>query len=62
VNTGLCFGILTGMAGYDVFGQVRATSGVASIFGFTGEQFDSETGFTFLRARYLEPRVRGVAL
>jgi len=35
-------------------------SGVASVFGFAGEQFDSETGFTFLRARYLDPRVRGV--
>jgi RHS repeat-associated protein len=36
---------------------VRATSGASSVFGFTGEQFDSETGFTFLRARYLDPRL-----
>jgi len=40
---------------YDVFGEVRASSGMGSVFGFTGEQFDAETGFTFLRARYLRP-------
>ena len=48
-------GTFTGAADYDVFGAVRAASGSSSIFGFTGEQFDSETGFTFLRARYLNP-------
>ena len=36
---------------------MRASSGASSVFGFTGEQFDSETGFTFLRARYLDPRL-----
>ncbi|GAF83258.1 unnamed protein product, partial [marine sediment metagenome] len=36
---------------------VEASSGAASAFGFTGEQFDAETGFTFLRARYLDPRL-----
>jgi len=50
-------GSLTGTADYDVFGQVRATSGASSVFGFTGQQFDRETGFTFLRARYLDPRL-----
>ena len=50
-------GSLTGTADYDVFGQVRASSGASSVFGFTGEQFDAETGFTFLRARYLDPRL-----
>jgi RHS repeat-associated protein len=50
-------GSLTGTADYDVFGQVRAASGTSSAFGFTGEQFDAETGFTFLRARYLDPRL-----
>jgi RHS repeat-associated protein len=50
-------GTLAGTADYDVFGEVRASSGASSVFGFTGEQFDSETGFTFLRARYLDPRL-----
>ncbi|OGO09483.1 MAG: hypothetical protein A2Y61_07925 [Chloroflexi bacterium RBG_13_60_13] len=50
-------GTLAGTVDYDVFGQVRATSGASSVFGFTGEQFDSETDFTFLRARYLDPRL-----
>jgi RHS repeat-associated protein len=50
-------GDLTGTADYDVFGQARAMWGASSVFGFTGEQFDSETGFTFLRARYLDPRL-----
>jgi RHS repeat-associated protein len=36
---------------------VRAGCGAGSAFGFTGEQFDPETGFTFLRARYLDPRL-----
>jgi RHS repeat-associated protein len=33
----------------------RQSSGAATIFGFTGEQRDSTTGFTYLRARYLDP-------
>lgn len=48
-------GALAGNADYDVFGAVRASTGASSKFGFTGEQFDSETGFTYLRARYLNP-------
>lgn len=48
-------GALLGSADYDVFGGVRVASGAASIFGFTGEQLDAETGYTFLRARYLDP-------
>jgi RHS repeat-associated protein len=50
-------GSLTGTADYDVFGQVRASSGAASVFGFTGQQLDAETGLTYLRARYLDPRL-----
>ena len=42
---------------YDVFGQVRVGCGAASVFGFTGEQFDPETSFTFLRARHLDRRL-----
>jgi len=46
---------LAGSADYDVFGAVRASSGTSSSFGFAGEQTDPETGFSFLRARYLSP-------
>lgn len=51
-------GSLTGSADFDVFGSVRASSGASgasSAFAFTGEQFDAETGFTYLRARYHNP-------
>lgn len=40
---------------YDAFGAVRAASGSPGAFGFTGEQVDSETGFTYLRERYYDP-------
>jgi hypothetical protein len=33
---------------------------VASVFGSTGEQFDPETDFTFLRTRYLDPRLQRI--
>ncbi|MGH9174621.1 MAG: RHS repeat-associated core domain-containing protein, partial [Vicinamibacterales bacterium] len=48
-------GAVTGAADYDVFGNVRASSGSASIFGYTGEQHDSSTGLTYLRARMYNP-------
>jgi RHS repeat-associated protein len=48
-------GNLTGTADYDVFGAVRSSSADSSIFGYTGDQFDPETDFTYLRARYLSP-------
>jgi hypothetical protein len=41
-----------GTADYDGFGEVGANSGAGSVFGFTSEQFQPETSFTFLRARY----------
>jgi len=50
-------GTLTGTADYDAFGAVRVSSGTGSVFAFTGEQFDAETGYTYLRARYLNPTV-----
>jgi len=50
-------GALTGSSDYDVFGGVRSTSGTTSTFGFTGEQADAETGFSFLRARYMNPSI-----
>jgi RHS repeat-associated protein len=45
-------GDLDGTADYAVYGEVRASSGVSTLFRFTGEQHDTETGFTYLRARY----------
>jgi RHS repeat-associated protein len=48
-------GTVTGSASYDVFGAIRSQSGAISGFGFTGEQRDATTGFTYLRARYLNP-------
>jgi RHS repeat-associated protein len=50
-------GAQAGSADYEAFGAVRGTSTTASVFGFTGEQTDAETGFVFLRARYHDPRV-----
>jgi RHS repeat-associated protein len=50
-------GVVTGTAEYDVFGEVRSSSGVSSLFLYTGEQYDAETGFTFLRARYHNPAI-----
>lgn len=38
-----------------MFGATRAASGATSTLGFTGQQTDAETGFVFLRARYLNP-------
>ncbi|HEY4668234.1 MAG TPA: RHS repeat-associated core domain-containing protein, partial [Tepidiformaceae bacterium] len=39
---------------YNVFGQLRAGAGTGT-FGFTGEQYDAETGYTYLRACYYDP-------
>ena len=36
---------------------MRVGCGAASAFGFTGEQFDAETGLIYLRARYLDPQL-----
>ena len=36
---------------YDVFGDMRASSGTPSLFAYTGEQHDPTTRFTHLRAR-----------
>ena len=41
---------------YDAFGALRNTpTGVANDRRFTGEQYDAETAYTFLRARYYDP-------
>ena len=40
---------------YDVFVDVRASTGIPSLFAYTGEQHDPTTGFTHLRARDYDP-------
>jgi RHS repeat-associated protein len=48
-------GNVSGTTQYDAFGAPRNSSGTQYRFGFTGEQLDSETGFIYLRARYMDP-------
>ncbi len=41
---------------YDAFGALRNTpTGLSNDRRFTGEQYDAETAYTFLRARYYDP-------
>lgn len=47
-------GTVTGTYEYDVFGSVRAHSGAATEWSYTGEQNDP-TGLEYLRARYYDP-------
>jgi len=37
------------------FGEIVNSTGMASWFGFTGEQQDGSSGLTYLRARYYDP-------
>jgi RHS repeat-associated protein len=46
-----------GSADFDVFGAIRSTSGTVSVFRFTGEQHEPESGLTYLRARYYDPAI-----
>jgi uncharacterized protein RhaS with RHS repeats len=50
-------GSVTGTYSYDVFGAVRAHSGAATEWSFTGEQVDGATGLQYLRARYYDPAI-----
>jgi RHS repeat-associated protein len=49
-------GTVTGTYAYDVFGPVRAHTGAATEWTYTGEQNDP-TGLEYLRARYYDPAV-----
>jgi len=40
---------------YDTFGAAYIGGGTETTFGFTGEQYDQETGLIYLRARYYDP-------
>ena len=43
---------------YDVYGSRRQTSGTTVIpYGYTGREHDEETGLTYHRDRYLDPKV-----
>ena len=45
---------VVGSTTYNSFGTATRT-GVASIYGYTGREIDSETGLLYFRARYLNP-------
>jgi RHS repeat-associated protein len=49
-------GTVVGTADYDVYGNLRASSGTQATEGWTGETRDTTTGLTYLRARDYEPR------
>lgn len=42
---------------YDAFGMPASDMPLTSLIGFTGEQFDAETSFLYLRARYYAPEI-----
>lgn len=48
-------GAVAGLADWDVWGNLRASSGSQAGFGWAGEQQDLETGLVYLRARYYAP-------
>ncbi|GEM_PF-3542208 len=50
-------GTLKGATEYDAFGLPRTSPSLPASFGFTGEQFDTETGLLFLRARFYDPKL-----
>ncbi len=50
-------GTVSSTASYDVFGAGRTSTGIPGALGFTGEYFDQESGWTFLRTRSLDPVV-----
>jgi RHS repeat-associated protein len=51
-------GQITAQYDYDVFGEIKSSSGISSSeFQFAGQQDDSETGLIYLRARYYDPSV-----
>ena len=40
---------------YDAFGQITQTGPLQQPFGFTGREFDAESGLYYYRARYYDP-------
>jgi RHS repeat-associated protein len=51
-------GGVTTTYGYDVFGATRSQSGTSdTMFRFTGEQLDADSGLYYLRARYYDAAI-----
>lgn len=52
-------GVVENAYGYDAFGlrTTIATAGATTRHGYTGEQYDEETGLLYLRARYYDPAI-----
>ena len=51
-------GIVTDTYTFDGFGNLLSSTGTTpNVFRYSGEQFDIETGFYYLRARYYNPVV-----
>ncbi len=51
-------GNITLAKSYEPYGGVLTSTGAASsMYGFTGEQLDNQTGLLYLRARYMQPRL-----
>jgi len=51
-------GLVTDDYSYEAFGNMLGSTGLThNPFLFTGEQFDEETEFVYLRARYMNPAV-----
>jgi len=49
-------GVISDTYAYDAFGTIIASSGsTPNNYRYTGEQFDSNLGFYYLRARYMNP-------
>ena len=49
-------GLLTDSCTYDAFGELLASTGTTTnSYRYTGEQFDANTNFYYLRARYYDP-------
>jgi RHS repeat-associated protein len=49
-------GVITDTYAYDAYGNLIASTGsTANNYRYSGEQFDSDLGFYYLRARYLNP-------
>lgn len=48
-------GATVATATYDPNGNLTGSTGTISRLGFAGEYTDPETGFVYLRARYLDP-------
>jgi RHS repeat-associated protein len=50
-------GHLVGSYGYDSFGNVTERDGLDSPFLFAGREYDGESGFYYMRARFYDPAI-----